>query len=976
MSAMSQKRFPKKALSVCLLLLVVILTLGISIYQTRQETIAQNSAYLEYASVQVAQHIDDFLLKARTNLETTAYLYENTLEEPKVPVEDLQFLAKGNAAFDYVEFADLDGHALLSNGSTGDVSDREYYRQGLAGHSGIEALFDSRFTTEDLMIAFYAPVHYEGQVIGVLAGMYQGAKIQELLTTTFQGAPTRNFLCLDDGTVFLSSESIKANGQNIIDTLGQLMVQEQAARKDTLEGVQAALTDKTSDYEFTYPGLSGTGLGYMTVLPETGWHLIQTFPSSISASMSNSENYRDFLLEGLLVFFFGVYIAYLLSDYRKALNKRKEELNYWEQLFNLLTANSSDIYVLFSPDTLRAEYISPNLNQALGLNPEDVKKDVRSIFQTAVDGKDSLITAHLGQSSSGAPWKTNRQLRHNNTGDLRWYQEALYRMTSQEANNFVLVLSDRTLEHRANVNLAQALEIANQTSQNKSFFLSSVSHDIRTPMNAIMGFAALLEKNAGSPERVRQYTGKIISSGQHLISLINDVLDMNKIESGKISLNISQFNMAELLDDLNSIIAPQAAAKEQSFQIQTHGKIPEYLFGDRLRLEQILLNLLSNAVKYTQEGGAMELTVQPSEQQPASGQTRLRFTVKDNGLGMSQEFLSSIYDPFARECSEATKNIQGTGLGMSITKNFVDIMGGDIRVESQLGQGSTFTVELDFEVSELPLDKAFWESHGISRILTIDHNQHVLDEIQEALKDTQVKLTCTTDGQAAVECVRDAHSKNQDFQIILLDWKIQGLGCIETAREIQKIMGQDAPIYLLTGYNRKETEEAAREIGVTRFLFKPFFLSSLRQSMEAAAAKEEPAPDLQKAQPLQGKRFLAAEDNELNSEILLEVLSLQGAQCELADNGRRALEMFENSAPGYYDAILMDVQMPVMNGYETARAIRQCPHPNAESIPIIAMTANTFAEDVQNALNAGMNAHVAKPINMDEICRVIQEQTQ
>lgn len=972
MKKRTRKRPLAKLFTAFILLLAVSGALAFSIYNNRQQSLALNSAYLEYASVQMTEHLDDFLRNARTNLETVAYLYEQTLDAPEVQVEDLLMLANSSAPFDFMEFVALDGQGLFSSGETLDASDRTYYLEGISGKSGIDAVLSSTLTNETL-IAFYAPIHYQEEILGVLVGMYQGSRLQTLLDTTFLGASTRNYLCLDDGTVFISSKGISDTGANVIDLMTRYVIRNDArAGEELLAGLEAAFSSPQT-YTFTYPGSSGSGLGCLTMLSETGWHLLHTFPSNISNAVSDAAIYRDILLGAALMLFFSVYIAYLLIGYRKELTTRKEELSYWKQLFNLLTTNSTDIYVLFSPDTLRAEYVSPNLNQVLGLEPADVTKNVRNLFQTAIDGKSTLLQSRFAQIPSGSSWKTNRQMRHNHTGEIRWYQEALYHMEFNDSDSFVLILSDRTVEHRANVNLSQALEVARETNQSKSSFLSSVAHDIRTPMNAIMGFASLLEKNAASPDKVAQYARKITSSGQHLLSLIDDVLDMNKIENGKASINISQFDLETLLDDLHSIISPQADAKKQDFRIKTHGSIPKYLCGDRLRLEQILLNLLSNAVKYTQEGGAIELDLRRSDRQTGDGRVRLCFTVKDNGLGMSQEFLSSIYDPFAREATDATQKIQGTGLGMSIVKSFVDMMGGEIQVESRLGQGSTFTVDLGFDVPEQPLDKTFWEYHGISRILAVDDNPHVLAELQDAMKDTQVELTCTDNGQTAVEYVRQAHSQNRDFQIILLDGKLRGLSCIETARVIGQIMGQDPPIYILTGYHRKEIEEAAREIGVTRFLFKPFFLSSLRQAIAASETTSVSPVQEQEALPLQGRRFLAAEDNELNSEILLEILSLQGAQCELADNGRRALEMFESSAPGYYDAILMDVQMPIMNGYDASRAIRQCTHPFAESIPIIAMTANTFAEDVQNATDAGMNAHIGKPIHMEELCRVLND---
>ena len=514
--------------------------------------------------------------------------------------------------------------------------------------------------------------------------------------------------------------------------------------------------------------------------------------------------------------------------------------------------------------------------------------------------------------------------------------------------------------------LREALSQANRANQAKSAFLSNMSHDIRTPMNAIIGFTVLLNKDAELPDKVREYTRKISASGHHLLSLINDVLDMSKIESGKTSLSIAPFSLPELMEELYTILLPQARAKGQSLEFQTHGRPAEQLLGDKLHLNQILINLLSNAVKYTQEGGDISLLVE--DLAPASPQyAHLRFVVRDNGMGMSEEYLKIVFDPFTREMTTTTSGIQGTGLGMAITKNLVDLMNGVIQVESRQGEGSTFTVELSFALPDTLEGEGFWERVGVSRLLVADDEQVCLD-IQEMMQDSGLEVSYTTDGPAAVELAAAALARGEAFHAILVDWKMPGQSGVETARQLREKVGPDVPILVLTAYDWNDIEEEARAAGINAFMPKPFFVSTFRQALDSldAARRSCPAPQAGE-DALKGLRFLVAEDNELNAEILGEMLDMEGASCEFAENGALAVDRFLQAPPDAYDMILMDVQMPVMDGYEATRRIRASAHPRAADIPIVAMTANAFAEDVRRALDAGMNGHLPKPINMDEV---------
>ena len=404
-------------------------------------------------------------------------------------------------------------------------------------------------------------------------------------------------------------------------------------------------------------------------------------------------------------------------------------------------------------------------------------------------------------------------------------------------------------------------------------------------------------------------------------------------------------------------------ARGHTFEVYSEGLKHEHVVMDKLRLNQILLNLLSNAVKYTPDGGRVTFTVQELPQY-AKHLAHFRFIVSDNGYGMSPEYQEKLFQAFTREEDSVTNKIQGTGLGMAITKNLLDLMGGKIAVDSEKGRGSTFTVDLELHISDGQIDQAFWENHGINRLLAVDDEEGICQNVQLTMSDAGVAVDYALDGRTAVEMVRQSEEAGRAYDVILLDWKMPGMGGAETARSIRETARRHVPILVLTSCDWAEIEEEARAAGVDAFLPKPFFLTSFRQKVDLALNHKPAAEPEAGTSVLQGLHILVAEDNEINAEILRELLDMVGAACEICENGQLAVDAFASSAPGQYQLILMDVQMPVMNGYDATRAIRGLDHPLAGTIPIIAMTANAFAEDIRDALEAGMNAHVAKPIDM------------
>lgn len=527
-----------------------------------------------------------------------------------------------------------------------------------------------------------------------------------------------------------------------------------------------------------------------------------------------------------------------------------------------------------------------------------------------------------------------------------------------------------------NKQLKEALHAARIASSSKTMFLSNMSHDIRTPMNAILGFTTLLAKDADNPVKVREYTKKITASGQHLLGLINDVLDVSKIESGKVVLTVGEFTLNNMISSVDAIIRPMAKDKGQTLEVTVTGVRNEHLIGDETRMNQILINLLSNSVKYTQEGGIICLRIIGLEQRSKQYE-RIRIEVEDNGYGMTPEYLAVIFDPFTRAENSTTNKIQGTGLGMAITKNIVDLMGGTIEVKSEVDQGTIFSIELELRIPDGKSDKEFWQEHGVTRILAVDDEEEIRNNIRMLMGEAGVSTDIAAGGEDAIRQLQSIREQgNDDYDMILLDWKMPDMDGIETAKQIRASLSKEVPIVLLTAFDWDELEEAADCAGINGFLAKPFFVSAFKEKvleLRDHQVQEETTEEAEEGNRLEGWRFLVAEDNAINSEILLELLDIEGAIGDIVENGQLAVERFQSSEPKEFDAILMDVQMPVMNGYEATKAIRALEREDAKTIPIIAMTANAFAEDVKDAKDAGMDAHIAKPIDMEVVKKTLNK---
>ena len=520
--------------------------------------------------------------------------------------------------------------------------------------------------------------------------------------------------------------------------------------------------------------------------------------------------------------------------------------------------------------------------------------------------------------------------------------------------------------------LADAREEALAANKAKSEFLSNMSHDIRTPMNAIVGMVAIAGANVDNRDKVLECLRKISLSSKHLLGLINDVLDMSKIESGKLTLNVDLVSLREMMEGIVSIIQPQVKAKKQSFNVFIHKIQTENIYADSVRLNQVLINLLSNAMKFTPEGGDITVTVEQEDSPGGETYVRTHFWVKDTGIGMTKEFQEKIFESFVREDSARVRKTEGTGLGMAITKYIVDKSGGSIALKSEPDKGTEFHVIFDFERGESSAEEMVlpkWE------VLVVDDDEELCLSAADSLNEIGVHAEWALDGYTAIEMTEKRHKQHRDYYVVLLDCKMPELDGIATAREMRRRIGDDMPILLMSAYDWDDVEEEARAAGISGFISKPLFKSTLYHSLKPFAEQEIQDVDLP-AEPQMdfgGKRLLVAEDNELNWEIANELLSSVGFELDWAENGAVCVEKFAAAKPGYYNVILMDLRMPEMNGFEATRNIRAMEREDAGQIPIIAMTADAFSDDVRACLDCGMNGHVAKPLDIPELLRMLQK---
>lgn len=952
-----------------LAVLSIILTIGI--------IIGIAYSYLEYTSNKIYEESTSHLIEvySQVNNNFTHFIERNwgNLNDwnHHIHIEDENGIKKylderqeywGFTSFYFIAY---DGKSISQNEEAEEFSLGEY-RDDLF-ENGENIFFHETVSSGQTVTLFAIPVpegSYKGFDYSALAVSYNNADLVQSLKVDAFSDQSVCFVTDISGYILLSSQEGGSVFENYLDYLhaGSAISDEtiDGIRNDWKNGKSGVISCRIDEVD-TY--ISYQSVGYQDTI------LLGIVPKSAAcASLLQVQKATIDVLVKIFLLIFAVIIVWLVLRYQRQKKMNTLEIRYREMMFDILTVSVDDIFLMLDAGTFHVDYLSSNVERLLDIPHDAALKDIK-IFAKTTGAFDIEELKEIPINESRT-WE--REHIHMTTGERRWYHVSIYRENIQGMEKIIVVMSDRTKEKKMNLRLQQALDAAKNANEAKSNFLSNMSHDIRTPMNAIIGFSTFLAREPDNPEKVREYTRKITSSSHHLLSLINDVLDMSKIESGKTSLNISEFSLPEILEELNNIILPQAKAKNQAFHISAEGRPAEHLLGDKLHLNQILINLLSNAIKYTQSGGKIEFIVQDITKSP-SKYSHLRFMVRDNGYGMSEEFLETIFEPFSREVTDDTNKVQGTGLGMAITKNLVEIMGGTIDVESELGKGSTFTVELSFAVNNCLDNIGFWQRHGVSRILVADDDDMVRQDISSIMTNAGVETVCVSDGEEAVRRAVSAHENGKDFQAVLLDWSMPKMNGAEAVRALRERIDCYIPIIVLSSYDWSDIENEARSAGVDAFLPKPFFASAFMNIIVQLKPEiEEESPENKTDEnSIEGMKFLVAEDNELNAEILSELLAMENASYELAENGEIALEMFRSSEADCYDMILMDVQMPKMNGYEATKAIRACGHPRAKSIPIIAMTANAFAEDVANALAAGMTAHLSKPIDMAAVKSLI-----
>ena len=514
--------------------------------------------------------------------------------------------------------------------------------------------------------------------------------------------------------------------------------------------------------------------------------------------------------------------------------------------------------------------------------------------------------------------------------------------------------------------LQDALASAEHANRAKTAFLSNMSHEIRTPMNAIIGLNNIAMNDPTASDKVKEYLEKIGASAQHLLGIINDILDMSRIESGRMTVKQEEFSFSKGLEQVNTMISGQCRDKGLRYDCRITGRVNDYYIGDIMKLKQVLINILGNAVKFTPEGGLVRLVIE--EGPHFDRKATLKFVISDTGIGMSKEYLPHIFEAFSQEDASSTSRYGSTGLGMPITKSIVELMNGHIEVQSEKGKGSVFTVTVTLGESDrksVQTNEGDLDPHELS-VLVIDDDCVALEHAEIVLGQIGIGCETAESGWEGVDKVRIRHGRREDYDLILIDWRMPEMDGVETTRQIRSLVGNDTPIIILTSFNWDDIAEEAKAAGVDTFVAKPLFAGSVMDEFREAFRRKNELLE-RKTADLKGKRVLLAEDVAINAEIILMVLSMREMEADLAENGRAAVELFEGHAPGYYDAILMDMRMPEMDGLEATRRIRSMDRPDAKTVPIIALTANAFDEDVQRSMQAGLNAHLSKPVEPDAL---------
>ena len=799
--------------------------------------------------------------------------------------------------------------------------------------------------------------NYDGFKYEAIAITFRNDSILDLLSITSFNSMSDNYVVSREGRIIFHSRTSEDHNRyfNVL----RFLETDSNLNKTQIQSLNNSFSNRENGTIL----VKINGISYYMIylaIDFSDWVLVGFIDSdTVNKSLNEAQTITAIIFLsigiGLLV------IVLLMSFYLHNENKKhqKAEIQFRDSLLSNLAANVNDAFVIMDENLEKVLFATPNIRQILGIDESDVLTNIDNINEHQSERLEE-IRANRGKRITWQQEYINKK-----DGTKKYLDITAYHTEFGSLNRCVIVIDDRSEDRRLRDVLSSSLELAKNANEAKSNFLANMSHDIRTPMNAIVGYSTLLQSNASNSDKVLEISKKIAFSSQHLLSLINDILDMSKIESGKTSLNISEVELAELIENIYEIVSVQARAKNQKLEVITRGKLSDYFLADKLRLSQILLNILSNAVKYTPNNGLISFVIESKQQ--TSKTCTMRFIISDNGIGMSKEFLKNIFNPFTRDSNVLSSGIQGTGLGMSITKSIVDLMGGTISISSEEGKGSVFTVELKFAKSDRESNATFFKRYNISKILIVDDENDVLSDVKRKLESNDISVDEASSGLEAISKVQNSSS----YDVLIIDWKMPKMDGLETIKQIKNKVGNNVPIIILSAYDFSEIEDEARTLGVNLFLSKPFFISALQRQL-ANYYVDKQRSDNKSQLEIKGVNILVAEDNEINAEIITELLKDIGIECVIASNGKEALDIYEREKVGTFDMIFMDIQMPIMNGYEATQLIRLSNKEGSKDIPIIAMTANAFEDDIKASKEAGMNEHIAKPIDFDKLKSVIK----
>ena len=965
--------FRQKLFSAAAILLLVLLAVsfGIQYLSFVSQTIYQEST----SHLEEVLHKSNNMLKemVRKNL-TYLHLYNRFLESTSDADAIQAYIEKAQQDTGFVGFYFLsyDGNYMTVTGETGYLGLQTNLDEKLA--DGEDIVMNTALPGKAQMLVFICPEtqgSYRGFAYDAVAITYYNDAVLRLLdSSAFQGNAS-NYVIYPDGRVVIdNSVNRKEIIYNFIAMLRDHsdLSEEQilALSDDFAQGRSGNLKVKLGDTRY-YLVYEGTAV--------QNWTMVGLVPVSIVNANLDMLWFRTAqIVAGVAAGLALLIILLIVRRNHTTLRRKDTEILYRDELFQKLSLNVDDVFLMLDAKTSKVDYVSPNIERLLGLPWKEVRQDVHVLANLHPKDDPDRDKNFLEGLHRGEQREWDAAYMHQETKELRWFHIVAMGSEVADRTKYILVLSDRTADRQVNQALSDAVAAAETANRAKSTFLSNMSHDIRTPMNAIIGFTTLALSNLDDRERVKDYLAKTLASSNHLLSLINDVLDMSRIESGKIHLEEVEVNLSDVLHDLKTIVSGQIYAKQLELYMDAMDVTDEDVYCDKTRLNQVLLNLLSNAIKFTPAGSTVSVRVRQLAGK-VRGCGQYEFRVKDNGIGMSPEFAQKIFEPFERERTSTVSRIQGTGLGMAITKNIVDMMGGTIEVQTAQGKGTEFIIRVPMraQAEHRPVEK-ITELEGL-KALVVDDDFNTCDSVTKMLVKVGMRAEWTLSGKEAVLRARQSIEMSDVYHAYIIDWRLPDMNGIEVTRQIRSLH-DDTPIIILTAYDWSDIEVEAKAAGVTAFCSKPMFMSDLRETlMNAIGQTQTDAEELlpEKNVGFKGRHILLVEDNELNREIAQEILREYGFWVDTAENGAVAVEKVRTAAPGSYDLVLMDVQMPVMDGYTATRQIRALDDPALAKIPILAMTANAFDEDRRNALESGMNGFLSKPIVIGDLVQELRK---